>query len=438
MDDFYAARSRAIPPLPWSNIAPPFSEVHEVRGFMSESVMGAMKEAQAMAKGTRCKQYLFSVSLNPPETENVPVDVFEGALSAIEEKLGLAGQPRMVIFHEKEGRRHAHAVWSRIDAETMTAKQLSFFKSKLRDVSKALYLENGWKMPTGLMDSKARDPRNFTLAEWQQAKRTELDAKAVKGIAQECWAVSDNAQTFAHALEERGLYLAKGDRRSHVAVTYEGEVFALSRLIGMKTKDVTAKLGRPDNLRSVAETKAHIAESIAPRLDTYLKQAKTQAKAAMKPLHDKRLAMRDVHQAERRRMEQGQRERWQRETMERAARLRTGVRGMWDRLTGDRAKVIKQNEIEAYWGLRRDRDQRRSMLDAQHKERRELQVRIRQTRERHARQILELHKQAANYRLMRDGNTQSRSIRSEFSRKAGEAREPRGRNNSSRGLELGR
>ena len=89
-------------------------EVHEVRGFMSESVMGAMKEAQAMAKGTRCKQYLFSVSLNPPETENVPVEVFEGALSAIEEKLGLTDQPRLVVFHEKEGRRHAHAVWSRI------------------------------------------------------------------------------------------------------------------------------------------------------------------------------------------------------------------------------------------------------------------------------------------------------------------------------------
>jgi len=27
VDDFYAARSRTIPPLPWSNIAPPFSLV---------------------------------------------------------------------------------------------------------------------------------------------------------------------------------------------------------------------------------------------------------------------------------------------------------------------------------------------------------------------------------------------------------------------------
>jgi hypothetical protein len=53
-------------------------EVHEVSGFLSESVLGAMKEAQAMAMGTRCQQYLFSVSLSPPETETVAVEVFEG------------------------------------------------------------------------------------------------------------------------------------------------------------------------------------------------------------------------------------------------------------------------------------------------------------------------------------------------------------------------
>ena len=32
MDDFYAARSRTIPPLPWTNFAPPFSDAEfEVR-----------------------------------------------------------------------------------------------------------------------------------------------------------------------------------------------------------------------------------------------------------------------------------------------------------------------------------------------------------------------------------------------------------------------
>lgn len=38
-------------------------EVHEVSGFVAQDVMGAMAEAYAVSKGTRCKQHLFSVSL---------------------------------------------------------------------------------------------------------------------------------------------------------------------------------------------------------------------------------------------------------------------------------------------------------------------------------------------------------------------------------------
>lgn len=386
-------------------------EVAEVRGFMSESVSGAFKEAQALASGTRCQQYLFSVSLSPPETEDVRAEVFEGAIIAIEEKLGLEGQPRVVVFHEKEGRRHAHAVWSRIDADTMTAKQLSFFKSKLRDISKALYLENGWKMPKGLMDSKERDPRNFTLDQWQQAKRAGLNAGDLRGMVQECWAVSDGRDTFAKALEERGLYLAKGDRRAHVVVTYEGEVFAISRLIDRKAKEVTAKLGKPDDLRGVDETKAHIAAAIRPRLYSYIAEARRIARNAMQPLNDQRQAMQQRHSDERRKLDEGQKQRWEAETRDRANRLRGGVMGLWDRVTGEHGKTKRQNEIEAHWAIQRDREQRQATLAAQLAERRALQERIRQTRTRHAEQILALHKQAANYRLMSDVRQQRDSER---------------------------
>jgi len=78
-------------------------EVHEVSGFVADTVQGAMMEAYALSKGTRCKQYLFSVSLNPPVGVAVDVEVFERALSLIEERNGLSGQPRVVVFHEKEG-----------------------------------------------------------------------------------------------------------------------------------------------------------------------------------------------------------------------------------------------------------------------------------------------------------------------------------------------
>lgn len=72
-------------------------EIHEVSGFISDTVMGAMNEAHALARGTKCSQYLFSLSLSPPASESVRVETFEKALADIEERLGLAGQPRVVV-----------------------------------------------------------------------------------------------------------------------------------------------------------------------------------------------------------------------------------------------------------------------------------------------------------------------------------------------------
>jgi len=367
-------------------------EVHEVSGFITSDVLGAMKEIQAVAAGTRCKQPLFSVSLNPPESESVPVAAFEDAIDRIEKAHGLEGQPRVVVFHEKEGRRHAHAVWSRIDAATMTAKPLPFFKRNLREVSKQLYLDHGWRMPAGLMDSKARDPKNFDLAEWQQAKRSGRDPREVKGTIQECWAASDDRAAFARALEERGLYLAKGDRRGHVAVTYEGEVHAIARVIDKRSKEVTAKLGSPDDLRSVAETRQHIAGVIAPKLRGLIETADTVRKHDMAALTTKREAMREKHQAERAALDKGQRLRGQKEARDRSARLRGGVKGLWDRLRGEHRRVQEQNEREALEALQRDRKQRDGLIAAQLRDRQELQKQIRYVRNRHAARVLELHR----------------------------------------------
>ena len=52
-------------------------EIHEVSGFISDTVMGAMNEAYAAARGTKCQRYLFSMSLSPPAQESVRVEVFE-------------------------------------------------------------------------------------------------------------------------------------------------------------------------------------------------------------------------------------------------------------------------------------------------------------------------------------------------------------------------
>lgn len=415
-------------------------ELHDVRGFLSDSLMGAMKEAQAVARGTKCKQHLFSVSLSPPETESVPIAVFEKAVERIEEATGLSGHPRVIVFHEKEGRRHAHAVWSRIDAENMTAKQLSFFKKKLREVSRQLYFEQGWKMPAGLMNSQARDPRNFTLAEWQQAKRAGRNAGELKATIQECWASSDTSQSFARALEERGFYLARGDRRGHVVLTYEGEAFSAARVVGQKAAQVRARLGDPEALRSVEETKAHIAGVIAPRLVSFTDEARGHNAREMALLKERRDALKAQHREERRKLDEGQAQRQAAEMRERGTRLRRGVLGFWDRMTGKRAGVVKTLEAEAFEAWKRDRAQRDRLVSDQLAERRALQLHIRYERSRHAARLTELHRDLRRFEPEREARQSLRETFAEAARQR-EAQPPRGHGRESDrapGLELGR
>jgi hypothetical protein len=156
--------------------------VHQLRGFVADDLHGALHEAHAISKGTQCKQFMFSVSLNPPKDSVLSDEAFERAANACEERLGLTGQPRAIIIHEKEGRRHAHVVWSRIDANQMRAINMAHFKTKLTALSKELYLEHGWELPDGLKHMGGKSPLNFDLAEWQQAKRIGIDPREIKVV----------------------------------------------------------------------------------------------------------------------------------------------------------------------------------------------------------------------------------------------------------------
>jgi len=285
----------------------------------------------------------------------------------------------------------------------MTAKPLPFFKNKLMEVSKKLYLEHGWQMPRGLADNKDRDPRNFTLAEWQQAKRVGRHARDLKADIQEAWAISDSRNGFSHALEERGLFLARGDRRGHVAVTYEGEVISIPRAIGKKSKDVTTRLGKPQELESVDQTRQRIAKEIAPKLGSYITKARADANAEKSALEIRRQEMQAQQQAERAKLDAGQKARAEQEAAARSARLRKGLRGLLDRITGKRAALEKQNEMEAIWSLQRDREQRHALVDAQLKDRQSLQAEIVAARNRHAEVLRSLHYDRTNNRLMMRG-----------------------------------
>ena len=364
--------------------------LYEVRGFVSRDLHGALAEIHAISKGTKCDQFIFSLSFNPPKDKDASEQDFIDAIERAEKAVGLDNQPRAIIFHEKEGRRHAHAVWSRIDASSMKAINLPHFKNRLKNLSRELYLDHGWELPDGLRRDGGRSPLNFTLDEWQQAKRLKLDPREIKQSFIEAWERSDSAMGFKHALEEKGYFLAKGDRRGFVGVNVNGEVFSVPRMIGIKTKEVKARLGDPNDLQSVDYTRELIQSKVTDKMHDFMDDVDRKHVEDFKPLNQQRQEMVQAHRKERAKLKAAQKERWNTETKVRSAKLNTGLRGLWDNLTGNASKIKTQNELEAWQSLRRDQEQRDHLVNAQMHERRILQKEIDKLRRKHAqnRQLL--------------------------------------------------
>ncbi|NRA88907.1 MAG: relaxase/mobilization nuclease domain-containing protein [Rhizobiales bacterium] len=373
-------------------------EEYQVRGFMADNVMDAMKEAQAIAQGTKCKQHVFSLSLNPPESETVSAQDFEKAADKIGEHLGLGQQPRIIVIHEKEGRRHAHCVWSRIKTSEMKAVQLSHYKNKLQEKSRELFLEHGWKMPNGLLHKGQRNPLNFTLSEWQQAKRMGHDAKSIKSSLQDCWSNSDDKASFIQALKVQGYYLARGDRRGFVAVTYEGEVLSLTRMVGKKSKTIKERLGDPNLLLSVEKTKRLIAHEITPLIERYIRNHKNKFHASIKPLNDRRKVITKAHRNQRTSQKTSLEKRWRQEQMFRSNRFRKGLRGIWDRVTGNHSKLRMRNEKEVKTATKRDDLECHALIVEQMTERRQIQYDIKKHRLKYIKIGRILYKDIEHYR----------------------------------------
>ncbi len=357
--------------------------IHELRGFVSDDLAGAFKESHAISLGTKCSQFLFSLSLNPPELENVPVSVFEEAIEAIEKKLGLTDQPRAVVFHEKSGRRHAHCVWSRVDAERMRALNLPHFKIKLRDISRQLYLENNWQMPPGLQNRNESDPRNYTQSEGQQAKRVKIDPQTLKALFQKCWESSDSKIAFSHVLKEKGFILAKGNRRGFVAVDHHGEVYAISRWVGIKAKDVRARLGEAHDLPSVEEAFGLITAQISEDVNKSCEKTEADFNLQIQEFEHKRIKLVTQQRQEREALRQTQQYRIAQESKIRNAQLPTRLKTAWLKLSGQYQKIIKNNELQVQLMRKRDRVEWQKLIELQLKESRALQHNLRQLRFHH-------------------------------------------------------
>jgi hypothetical protein len=237
------------------------AEVRELRGVAAEDLRGALLEMEAVASGSRTTKPFYHASINTRADERLTEEQRTHAIDRLEEKLGLSGQPRVVVVHEKEGREHCHIVWSRIDLDRMRAISDSHNYRKHEEVARDLEREFGHERVQGAhaeRDGKDRPDRTPSHEEMLQADRGAVSPDEAKALVTELWRRTDSGQSFRAALEERDWILARGDRRDFVVVDPHGGTHSLARRVeAAKAKDIRARMADvdPELLPSVTEAR---------------------------------------------------------------------------------------------------------------------------------------------------------------------------------------
>jgi hypothetical protein len=243
----------------------------EFKGLFAETVPSAFREMEGIAAGTRCKNFFYQANINPREDERLTPGQWREAIDQLEKNLGLAGQPRFVIEHEKKGRTHRHVIWSRIDAEHMRAIPDSLtaviHERTSRELEKRFGLEPGKSiLLPGREDGRpGRGPKKWEQA---NAERHNISPSEAKAFITDLWRTTDTGKALKAALEAHGWMLARGDKTTSqgraylMAIDPDGGMHQLARRVDrVKAALVHARVADidPASLPSVeaAKTRQH-------------------------------------------------------------------------------------------------------------------------------------------------------------------------------------
>lgn len=221
------------------------AELFELRGFADDDIVEAFRSVHVMADATRCEKPFYHCQVRTPDGEDLSREQWLTVADRLERQLGLAEQPRAIAFHTKDGHEHMHIAWSRIDEDTLTAKELSFDHRKLMRACRDIEQEMGL---TPVPNERVRTgPEAPSREEYEQARRLGVDIHATRQTIRDCWERADNGASFAAALQEQGLTLARGDRRDYVVMDGEGGVHALGkRVLGISAHELRERLADLD------------------------------------------------------------------------------------------------------------------------------------------------------------------------------------------------
>ena len=260
-------------------------------GVFSSDVAGSIQEMEALAKGSRARKPLFHVSVSPEESAKMTEEDWKKSWAVHDKIHGLAGLQYIEVQHKKNGRTHRHRCYNRVDPETLTARNLGWSRIKNERIARQLEVELAHSIITGKhnraaikalqkdglgdiaeqliqagLETAPPTITSKTHSEWQLQKRG-VPIDQVRELLAAAWQQSDNPQSFAAALKDKGFLLAQGDKVP-VVVGTDGKGIPLLRAINaarkkqghkpIKEADLSQRLA--SNLRDVDAVKEDIPE----------------------------------------------------------------------------------------------------------------------------------------------------------------------------------
>lgn len=172
----------------------------------------------------RGKLGLYHAQVNPAIGEDQPMtpEDWLKAADILERHLGLEGQKRAIVLHEKKGRLHGHIVWEKYDHETGRLRSDSHNYKKHDKARAEIEHELGHEHTPQKSD---REPTN-------KERLTRL------------WQEHPDGENFIEAAQKLGYQVAQGNaRRPFRVITPDGQSLDLARqLDGIKTKEVRDRL----------------------------------------------------------------------------------------------------------------------------------------------------------------------------------------------------
>jgi hypothetical protein len=229
---------------------------------------------ERMGKATRGEKVLYHAQINPNPGEPMWKGDWIRSADILAEKLGMEGQPRVIVFHLKEGylegaREHAHVVFQRTDVEKGRLISDSHNYRKHEAASRQIERELGHE-PVPTVDRGT----SYTQEEARKASQlpapTELvrregsarvtyvpdgqygplrsgrgaNPKEVRAFVTTAYQRARGPEEFRDYLWAAKLQIAIGERRAYSLIDEFGNDYTLARMVqGARTSDLKRFLG---------------------------------------------------------------------------------------------------------------------------------------------------------------------------------------------------